>query len=113
MPVLMRMRQKAASRERWDIPPRGLAVLSVLGGSVVLAGASILPGALILPALSVVTILAASIVAAVAWQRPRNPLSAGVTYWDVAGALTLIAICAALLSEPEAVLPILETRRNG
>ena len=39
-------------------------------------------------------------VALVAWRRPRRR-GPRLTYWDVAGALTLIGICVAAAIEPE------------
>jgi len=70
------------------------------------------PFALVLPLFSVVLIAGAVAVAALAWassSEPRRP--ARVTYWDIAGALTLIGIVAALLSDPEQVVPLMEARR--
>jgi hypothetical protein len=69
------------------------------------------PGALLLPILSAALILSACVTALVAWASPQ-PRPDRLTYWDVTGALTLLGICAALLSEPEQVVPLLEARRG-
>jgi len=37
---------------------------------------------------------------------------ARITYWDIAGALTFIGIVAALLSDPDQVVPLMEARRS-
>ena len=54
---------------------------------------------LLLPAASMLLFVLAAAVAVVAWRRPaRGPR---LTYWDVAGALTLIGLCVAAAVEPE------------
>jgi hypothetical protein len=84
-----------------------LAVAAALAVVAIAAAASALPMPLILPVGSVLLLLLACSVAFIAARAPR--LEPGrVSYWDVSGALTLIGICAALLSEPEQVLPLLE-----
>lgn len=44
------------------------------------------------------------------WRRRRATASPSVTYWDVAGALTLLGIAAAALIEPEQMMRVLATR---
>jgi hypothetical protein len=39
-------------------------------------------------------------------------MATALTYWDIAGALTVVGIFAALLSEPELALPLLEDQRT-
>jgi hypothetical protein len=70
-----------------------------------------LPAPLVLPAIGVLATLAAALAALTAWLTTRQPAPA-VTFWDVAGALTLIGIVATLLSEPELVLPFLQNQRT-
>jgi hypothetical protein len=99
-------------RARLRLPqwgPQGALVAAVLltGGALV-ALSGVMPAPLILPVVSTLLLFAALTLALVAWRRPiadpRQP-----NYWDVSGALTLAGIGAALLSEPDAVLPLLET----
>ena len=53
----------------------------------------------LLPATSMLLFVLAAAVALAAWRRPvRGPR---LTYWDVAGALTLIGLCVAAAVEPE------------
>jgi hypothetical protein len=66
------------------------------------------PAALLLPVASVGLLAAAGAVAFVAYRRPE-PQAGRVTYWDVTGALTLAGICAALFSEPDQVIPLIES----
>jgi hypothetical protein len=82
----------------------GLLAAAVVGWS--------LPVALVLPGLSLLVILCAAAAALIGWLRPSRPSSDHVSYWDVAGALTLIGVCAALLSDAEQVMPLLEARRS-
>ena len=66
---------------------------------------------LVLPAVGVLAIIAAIAVAAIAWLTAQR-LTATVNYWDIAGALTFVGIFAALLSDPELALPLLESQRT-
>jgi hypothetical protein len=89
-----------------------MAAIAGLGAAAFAYASWILPTPLVLPATSIFAVAAASLVAAVAWAAAGLPATERVTYWDVAGALTFIGICAALLSDPEQVIPLLETRRT-
>jgi hypothetical protein len=91
--------------------PEAVALATlVLGGAAFLLMLWLLPAPLILPVLSVSLLAAAAAVALIAWRRPR-PHQSQLGYWDVAGAVTFIGIAAALLSEPDQVLPLLEGTR--
>jgi hypothetical protein len=88
--------------------PQGALIAAVLVTAAVLFGLSgTIPAPLILPVVSTLLLFGALLIAFVAWRRPgadpRLP-----NYWDVSGALTLAGFGAALLSEPDAVLPLLE-----
>jgi hypothetical protein len=87
-----------------------LAIAGLLASGAVLAWS--LPPALVLPGLSVLVLLSATAAAVIGWLRPCRPRTDRVNYWDVAGALTLIGVCAALLSDVEQVMPLLEARRS-
>ena len=75
------------------------------------AAAALLPGPLVLPAVSAGMMLLACAIALVAWKRPAD--ERGLTYWDVTGALAFLGICAALLSDPEHALPLMENARRS
>jgi hypothetical protein len=60
-----------------------------------------LPRALLLPVLCLVAVTAAAIAALFAWHRDAKRQSEQVTAWDVAGALVLIGCAAAMLSNSE------------
>jgi hypothetical protein len=72
-----------------------------------------LPAALVLPAFSVLAIALAGAAALLALAVRGRPALTRVTYWDIAGALTFVGICAALLSDPEQAIPLLESRQDG
>jgi hypothetical protein len=88
--------------------PQGVLIAAVLATAAALWFLSgTLPVPLVLPVVSTFLILAAALVAILAWRRPAiDPHLPN--YWDVSGALTMAGIGAALLSEPDAVLPLLE-----
>ena len=101
--------------------PHGLALILAIGlcGAATLASLSLLslPATLALPAFSVICMASATFIALLAWLRPRH-IAAGrlgaarLTAWDIVGALTLIGISAALLSDPEQAIPLLEARQT-
>src|SRR5262245_7550892 len=95
--------------------PRGPQVMLTAAFATAAAGSAaaiaMLPRPLVLPVLSVLLIMIAASVALVAWRFPLRARRGAVNYWDIAGVLTFAGICAALLSEPEQVLPLLESRR--
>lgn len=92
--------------------PLGGPLAMMIATALVTAGAlgflaSRLPMPLVLPVLSMILLAAAIAAALLGWLRPAVD-SRLPGYWDVSGALTFAGISAALLSEPEAVLPLLE-----
>ncbi|NWG26803.1 MAG: hypothetical protein HXY30_20685 [Pseudorhodoplanes sp.] len=97
-------------RHPLEQPIRGPSAAFLAAVAATFAGMGLLglywPAPLLLPAASLAMLAAASAVAAVALLRPAP--GPGLTYWDVSGALTLAGICAALLSEPEQVIPLIE-----
>jgi hypothetical protein len=74
---------------------------AVFGGIAVWTGLSMtVTAGLVVPMVATLSFLFAAALAVVAWSRAgENP--AGVTYADVAGAITLIGLCIAATIEPE------------
>ena len=95
----------------WSGPTLTAMAVSLAGASALGTMAFTLPPPLVLPAIGVLATLAATAIALIAWTTARR-MAATITYWDVAGALTLIGIVATLLSEPELVLPFFENQRT-
>lgn len=85
------------------------AVMGV-GSAVFVLMHLFLPPPLVLPALSVVLIALAGGLSLIAWRMPR-PHQSLLGYWDLAGAATFIGIAAALMSDPEQALPLIESAR--
>jgi hypothetical protein len=100
-----------SGRDRLELAQTGPHYVLMAAAAAVAAALWFLPDhvarPLILPLLSSLLVLAALIVALIAWRRPA-PEARLATYWDVSAALTMAGVSAALLSEPEAVLPLLE-----
>jgi hypothetical protein len=92
--------------QQWG-PQGALVTAALLTAAALWFLSATIPAPLILPVVSTLLLLGAAILALVAWRQPgadpRLP-----NYWDVSGALTLAGIGAALLSEPDAVLPLME-----
>jgi len=104
----------------------GLTLILAVGlcAAATLASLSLLslPATLALPAFSVICMAAATFAAVLAWLKPTR-IAAGrlgairlnairLNAWDIVGALTLIGISAALLSDPEQAIPLLEARQT-
>jgi hypothetical protein len=68
-----------------------------------------MPAPLVLPAIGVLATLAAAAVALIAWLKAQRA-AANLTYWDIAGALTLVGVVATLLSQPELALPFFDNQ---
>jgi hypothetical protein len=74
----------------------------------IFAVAAAVPAPLLLPVLSALSVTAAIAVAGFAWLRVVKQEQARLTAWDVAGGLIFIGFAAAMLSNPESILPLLE-----
>lgn len=111
MPVTRLLPHESQGRGRRNVPRSGpfaaivIAAILVAGGLCYLSSRIPLP--LVLPVASILLLTGAGAIALLAWLRPHGD-AAQPNYWDVTGALTFAGIGAALLSEPEAVIPLLE-----
>ena len=75
------------------------------------AAAATLPRDAIMPAVSLLFFMFAGITALAAWHLGQTPRHRALSYWDVAGALTLFGIFAGMLTEPEQIVRLIETQR--
>ena len=126
MPVELSTPKPPDLRER-----HGLMLILAVGfcAAATLTSLSLLslPTTLALPAFSVICMTSATFVALLAWLKSRriatgrlgaNRLNAirlnaiRLNAWDIVGALTLIGIFAALLSDAEQAIPLLEARQT-
>ena len=89
-------------------PPTLLAaaVLAVFG-TVAMAPATLSNGS-VGAVIAILLFLTASAAALVAWLGGRRLRGRGLTYWDVAGALTFIGICVAATVEPNEMVALIE-----
>jgi hypothetical protein len=92
-------------------PPRrdGHPIWQWLPVAGALLAAMLLPRALVLPALSLSLLAGAMLALLLSWRNPPGSAWASVCR-DLAGLFTFLGYCAALLSDPGEVLPLLETR---
>jgi hypothetical protein len=96
-------RQGAASG-----PAVGMALATGLLAATVVVSTWTVSPALTLPAVCLAALAAAGAVAAVAWNTQARDRGRP-NYWDLAGALTFLGMCAAMLSEPDQLWPLLES----
>jgi hypothetical protein len=91
-------------------PPAVLAGGLAVGAAAWLYGLGTLPADAMLPAIGGLFLVLA---VAVALTWPRSPANARpLTYWDVAGLLMLIGICAVAAVEPEQVVRLVEANKH-
>jgi hypothetical protein len=89
----------------------GATVLLALCGLIVATAA--LPRDFALAATSSLFFVFAALVALVAWGIRDNGNQKFLSYWDVAGALTLIGICAATLMDSDQLVRLIESQRTA
>jgi hypothetical protein len=103
MPATDPIRREAAASG----PAIGMAITAALLTATLGLSAWTLPPALILPTFCLAALVAAGVLAAFAWNR-RTGEKGRPNYWDIAGALTFLGMCAAILSEPDQVWLLFE-----
>jgi hypothetical protein len=91
--------------------------MAAAAGTVAATGAGfaaalvLLPPALVLPVTAIGLLLAAATLAALAWLTPGEVGRSRIVFFDIAGALAVIGLCAALLGEPEQAIALIEPDR--
>ena len=107
----------ARRSDPWTLGPQVTFAVALLIAFAVLAiSTTTLPTDFVFPLTSTLLFVLAGLVALVAWSRGRPSEQAQandqaahqVTYWDVAGALTFIGICAASLIDPDQMVRLME-----
>jgi hypothetical protein len=76
-------------------------------------GTKVLTSDLVLPATSTLFFVLAGLVALIAACGRRTTEQAPVTYWDVAGALTMFGICVASQIDPDEMARLVTGTRRG
>jgi len=113
-----RSEQAYLRTSRWGARGLGWTGILAAGAGALAAGAAgfaaafmLLPPALIFPVTAMGLLAAAGTFALIAWASPSETGPSRLVFWDFAGALTLIGLCAALLGEPEQAVALLERER--
>jgi hypothetical protein len=109
MPIIhpaKRLAQRAAPLARG--PEIVFAATLLLAGVAMVASTQTLPGDFVLPVVSTLFFFLACLVALVASRGARAAEQDQLTYWDVAGALTLFGICVASQVEPDQMVRLIE-----
>jgi hypothetical protein len=92
--------------------PSAAFAAAVMTAFVALAvSATMLPKDFALAAVSTLFFAFAALVALIAW-RLGQPSNHTLSYWDVAGVLTLCGICAATLMDAEPLVQFIESQRS-
>jgi hypothetical protein len=99
-------------RARVGFGPQELfAAAAVAGFALWIASRALLSPDAVVPVVATVFLALAAVVGVIAWRRGRmNPDN--VTYTDVAGALTLIGVCAAATIDPEQMVRLVAGGRD-
>jgi hypothetical protein len=107
MPVTDPMRREPTANGIVAGPNLASIASGVLLAATFAASAWTLPPPLVLPSVCIAALAAAGTTALLAWcSRARD--QSRPTYWDLTGALTFIAMGAAILSEPDRAIALLE-----
>ena len=106
-----RLAQRNTRSARGPVVAFACTVLLTLA---VLATARVLmPSDFVMPVVSSMFFLFATIVALIAWRVSQALDHDGLSYWDVAGALTLFGIFSGILIEPEQLVRLIETQHDA
>jgi hypothetical protein len=89
-------------------PELAFAGTLLIAFAAMVAGTKMLPGDLVLPVVSTIFFALACLVALVALLRERACDQRRMTYWDVAGALTLFGICVASQVDADQMVRLVE-----
>ena len=93
-------------------PAATFAATVLIAIAALAVAAMTLPKDFALAAVSTLFFAFAALVALIAW-RLSQPGERTLSYWDVAGALTLFGICAATLMDADQVLRLIESQRTA
>ena len=86
------------SSARWHETAVALTAAVVAAAAAFVTALALLPPALVLPVAGAGLLAAAATMAIIAWA---SPFGVRLIFWDFAGLLTLFALGAALMGEPE------------
>ena len=99
----------AQARRRHGLAP-ALTAAAAAAGATLIAALVLLPPVLVFPVTGLALALAAAAFALIAWAAPPE-VTNRLVFWDVAGAMTVLGLCAALIGEPEQTVALLDRGR--
>ena len=94
-------------------PAAAFAAAVLIAFTALAAGTLTLPGDAVYPAVSVLFFGLAALVSFAAWAAGQRRNHRALSYWDVAGALTLFGICAGTLTDPDQIVRLIEGQRSA
>ncbi|MEA3057896.1 MAG: hypothetical protein QOF34_711 [Sphingomonadales bacterium] len=95
---------------RWHGFAIAMAGAVTAGVAALIAALVLLPPALVFPVTALALLVAAASFAFIAWISPPE-VGSRLVFWDVAGAMTVLGLVAALFGEPEQAAALIETDR--
>ena len=104
-------RQRPVSVRRWHGLVLALVAALTAAAAAFIAALFLVPPVLVFPATAAGLVVAAGTMALIAWVAPPEVGATRLVYWDFAGALTVIGLCAVLFGEPEQAVALLERDR--
>jgi hypothetical protein len=113
MPMSDAARRFAHRAGPWLRGPELVFAATLLIAFAMAAGTKVLASDLVLPATSTLFFVLAGLVALIAVCGRRTTGQAPVTYWDVAGALTMFGICVASQIDPDEMARLVTGTRRG
>lgn len=103
-------RQRPRPARRWHGLAVALAAALTAGAAALIAALALLPLALVFPVTALALLVAAASFAFIAWISPPE-VNNRLVFWDVAGAMTVLGLVAALFGEPEQAVALFD--RDG
>jgi hypothetical protein len=94
-------------------PTVAFAAAVLIAFTALAAGTLTLPGDAVYPAISVLFFALAALVSFAAWRLGQGRNHRALSYWDVAGALTLFGVCAGTLTDADQIVRLLESQRSA
>jgi hypothetical protein len=105
-----RPRQRPLPARRWHGLAIALAGALTAGAAALIAALFLVPPPLVFPVTGFALVVAAATFALIAWASPPEAGNR-LVFWDVAGAMTVLGLCAALIGEPEQAVALLDRDR--
>jgi hypothetical protein len=114
MPIAVRSPDsRLVQSRRLPGPPLALGVVIAMAATAFVVGAQTLAPALLLPLVATLLFVLAAATALFASLRREPFKRRAMTYWDVAGLLTLIGVFATAAVEPDHLVALVEGTRQG